>query len=41
MLDEMPRFIAKNWVKVHDQSSSAHDRYKPSKQMRFKTSMLF
>ena len=27
-------------VKVHDQSGSADDRYKPSKQIRFKTSML-
>ena len=36
----MPRFITKKWVKVHDQSGSAEDRYKPSKQIRFKTSML-
>ena len=27
-------------IKVHDQSGSAEDRYKPSKQIRFKTSML-
>ena len=40
MLDEVPRFITKKWVKVHDQSGSAEDRYKPSKQIRFKTSML-
>ena len=39
-LDEMPRFITKKWVVVHDQSGSADDRYKPSKQIRFKTSML-
>ena len=39
-LDEVPRFITKKWVKVHDQSGSADDRYKPSKQIRFKTSML-
>ena len=39
-LDEIPRFITKKWVKVHDQSGSAEDRYKPSKQIRFKTSML-
>ena len=39
-LDEIPRFITKKWVKVHDQSGSADDRYKPSKQIRFKTSML-
>ena len=36
----MPRFITKKWVEVHDQSGSADDRYKPSKQIRFKTSML-
>ena len=39
-LDEIPRFIAKKWVKVYDQSGSADDRYKPNKQIRFKTSML-
>ena len=39
-LDELPRFITKKWVKVHDQSGSADDRYKPNKQIRFKTSML-
>ena len=38
--NEMPRFITKKWVEVHDQSGSAEDRYKPSKQIRFKTSML-
>ena len=38
--DNVPRFITKKWVKVHDQSSSAEDRYKPSKQIRFKTSLL-
>ena len=40
MLDEIPRFITKKWVEVHDQSGSADDRYKPNKQIRFKTSML-
>ena len=39
-LDEVPRLITKKWVKVHDQSGSVDDRYKPSKQIRFKTSML-
>ena len=39
-IDEVPRFITKKWVKVFDQSGSADDRYKPSKQIRFKTSML-
>ena len=39
-LDEVPRFITKTWVKLHDQSGSADDKYKPNKQIRFKTSML-
>ena len=38
--DNIPRFITKKWVEVHDQSGSAQDRYKPSKHIRFKTSML-
>ena len=32
--------LLKKWVEVHDQSGSAKDRYKPSKQIRLKTSML-
>ena len=28
------------WVEVYDQSGNAENRYKPSKQIRFKTSML-
>ena len=39
-LDEIPRFITKNWVEVLDQSGSADDRYKTNKQIRFKTSMI-
>ena len=39
-IDEVPRFISKKWVKAYDQSGSADDRYKPNKQIRFKTSML-
>ena len=39
-LNEMPRFITKKWVEVHDQSGDADDRYKPNKPIRFKTSML-
>ena len=39
-LDEVPRFITNKWVEVHDHSSSIEDRYKPIKEMRFKTSML-
>ena len=38
--DSLPRFITKNWIEVHDQSGNAENRYKPSKQIRFKTSML-
>ena len=38
--DNVPRFITKNGLKFIDQSGSAEDRYKPSKQIRFKTSML-
>ena len=38
--DDVPRFITKKWIEVHDQSGNAEDRYKPSKQIRFKTSML-
>ena len=40
MPNEMPRFITKKWVEVHDQSGDANDRYKPNKPIRFKTSML-
>ena len=40
MPDEVPRFITKKWIEVHDQSGTAEDRYKPSKQIRLKTSML-
>ena len=29
--DNVPRFIAKEWIEVHDQSGSAEDKYKPSK----------
>ena len=39
-LDEVPRFISKKWIEVHDQSGNAEDRYKPRKQIRYKTSML-
>ena len=37
--DTVPRFVTKNWIEVHDQYGTAEDRYKPSKQIRFKTSM--
>ena len=39
-IDEILRFITKKWVKVHDQSGGADKRYKPNKQIIFKTSML-
>ena len=38
--DKVSRFITKKWVEAHDQSSSTEDRYKPSKQIIFKTSMI-
>ena len=38
--NEMPRFITKKLVEVHDQSASGDDWYKPRKQIRLKTSML-
>ena len=38
--DNEPRFITRKWVEVHDQSGSAKYRHKPSKQLRFKPSML-
>ena len=38
--DEVPRFITKKWIEAHDQSGSAKERYKPTKQIRFKTPML-
>ena len=39
-IDETSRFITKKCVKVHDQSGSVADRYKPNEQIRFKTSIL-
>ena len=30
--DKVSRFIIKRWIEVYDQSSTAEDRYKPSKQ---------
>ena len=40
MPNEVPIFITKKWIEVYDQSGNAEDRYKPSKQIIFKTSML-
>ena len=39
-LDKVPRFFTKKWIEFHDQWGGAEDRYKRSKQIRFKTSML-
>ena len=36
--DNVPKFITKEWIEVYDQSGNAKDRYKPSKQIRFKVS---
>ena len=30
--DNVPRFIIKKWIEVHDKSGNAEDRYNPSKQ---------
>ena len=38
--NEVPTFITEKWIEVPDQSDNAEDRYKPSKQIRFKASML-
>ena len=37
--DKVPKCITKKWIEVHDQSGNAKNRYKPSKQIRFKTPM--
>ena len=34
--NDVPRFITRKWIEVYN----AKDRYKPSQQIRFKTSML-
>ena len=38
--DKVPRFIIEKWIEVDDQYGTAKDRNKPSKQIRFKTSIL-
>ena len=38
--NNVPRFITKKWIEVHDQFGNAENRCKPSKQIRFETSML-
>ena len=36
----VPRFMTKKGIEGHDQSGSTEDRYKSSKQIRFKASVL-
>ena len=36
-LDEVPRFVTKKLVEVYDQSGNAEYRYKPNKQIIYKT----
>ena len=38
--DKMLRVIIDKWIEVHDQSGNNENRYTPSKQIRFKTSVL-
>ena len=38
--NEVPRSITKKCIVVCDQAGNAEDRYKPSKKIRFRTSML-
>ena len=38
--NNVPIFIIKKWIDVHDQPSNAESRYKLSKHIRFKTSVL-
>ena len=38
--DNVYRCINKNWIEVYDHSGSVEVRYKPSKQVRFKISLL-
>ena len=38
--DQLPKFITKKWIEVYDQPGNANDRYKPSKLITFKASVL-
>ena len=38
--DNVPEFITKKWIEVHDQYGNAENRCKPNKQIRFKAQML-
>ena len=35
--DKIPKFFAEKCIEVYHQSGNVNDRYKPSKQIRFKT----
>ena len=37
---KVPKFITKNGIEVYDESGNGDNRYKASKQIRFKTPML-
>ena len=39
-MDKVPKFIIKKLIELHHQSGNAENRFKPSKQIRFKISML-
>ena len=38
--DEVPRLTTEKWIEIHDHSGNARDRCNPSKQIRFKISVL-
>ena len=38
--DKVSKCITKKWIEVHDLSGDAHDRYKSTKQIRFKALMF-
>ena len=38
--NNVSRFNTKKWIEVYDQPGNAKGRYRPSKQIRFKTTML-
>ena len=38
--DNVPTFITKKWIELQHQSGKTENRYKPSKHLKFKTSML-
>ena len=38
--DNVPKFITKKWIEVHDKSANSGNKHKPNKQIRFETPML-